>query len=257
MRGMSQSLRYYAHVLVVTVVLAGAAFGQSNVEYRNRGDRFEGVRSLPVSGYTIELLSFQAIYKELPPPPDKTPPFYRMRFFLDRPAAAYVVVREVDNRHSYWLDNVKPTTPWRPGFGNVFEWPTAEVIRQLPGLELDELGVTVRVGYEHPSDLETVAPAILYSSVPPRTVSAYEFAFKTNVTARLAFSIERSDGSPVKPGPEPRVLKKWSYGVPLRVTWNATGAQAGAYRLMVEGRVLENNQKFGKEIRFFHQPTVQ
>jgi hypothetical protein len=254
---MRSSLRACVYGLVVPAVLVVAtAFAQPNVEYRNRGNRFEGVRALPVSGYVIELLSFRAIYREDPPSPHTMPPVYRMRFFLDRPASAYVVVREVDNRHSYWLDQVTPATPWRPGFENLFEWPTKDVIRQI-SLRLDDLGVTVRLGHEHPSDLETVAPAILYYSVPPGSISGYEFAFKTNATAHLEFSIERSDGSRVKPAPAPPVLPMWSYGVPLRVTWDAAGAQAGGYRLMVEGRVLENNQKFRKEIRFFHQPKVR
>jgi hypothetical protein len=243
-------------LVVPAVLVVATAVAQPSIEYRNRGDRFEGVRAIPVSGYTIELLSFRAIYREDPPSPDKTPPVYRMRFFLNQPASAYVVVREVDNRHSYWLDQVRPPTPWRPGFENVFEWPTKDVIRQLPGLKLDDLGVTVRIGHEHPSDLETVAPAVLYHSAPPGSISGYEFALKTNATARLELSIERSDGSLVEPAPAPRVLPSWSYGVPIRVTWNAATAQAGEYRLKVQGRILENNQKFGKEIRFFHQPRV-
>lgn len=236
--------------------LCGAAPAQSSLEYRNRGNRFEGVRALPVSGYTIELLSFRATDHE-PPPAGRTPAFYRMRFFLEKSAPAYVVVREVRNTHSYWLDKVKPHTPWAAGFANSFEWSTRDVIDQLPGLGLHDLGVTVRVGNENPWDLETVAPVILYYSKLPGAVSGYEFAFKTNATARLEFSVERADGTAVTPAPTPRVVQRWSYGVPLVVTWDASRAGAGAYRLQVRGRVLENNQTFGKEIRFFHQPKIR
>jgi hypothetical protein len=243
-------------VALAAAFLCSAALAQSSLEYRNRGNRFEGVRALPVSGYTIELLSAQAIYRE-PLPAGTMPALYRMRFYLVEPASPYVVVREVDNRHSYWLDQVKPRAPWRPGFDNVFEWPTQDVIGQLNGLNLYDLGVTVRVGNESPSDLETVAPVILYYSVPPGSIDGYEFVFKTNVTARLEFDVERSDGSPVKHAPEPRVVRSWSYGTPLRVRWKAATADAGEYRLKVQGRVLENNQTFGKEIRFYHQPKVR
>jgi hypothetical protein len=153
---------------------------------------------------------------------------------------------------------VRPPTPWGPGFANAFEWSTKDVIGQLPGLKLYDLGVTVRVGNESPSDLETVAPVILYHSALPAAIGGYEFAFKTNVSnARLEFSVERSDGTAVTPAPTPRILQRWTYGVPLSVTWDASGAAAGEYRLKVTGRVLENNDKFGKEIRFFHQPSVR
>ena len=252
---MCRSRSALAVAAVATAFFCGAALAQSSVDYRNRGNRFEGVRALPVSGYTIELVSFRAAYDE--PPPASMPALYRMRFFLEKPAPAYVVVREVRNIHSYWLDKVKPKTPWGPGFANSFEWSTRDVIDQLPGLKLDDLGVTVRVGTEHPSDLETVAPVILYHSALPGAIGGYEFAFKTNATARLEFSVERADGSAVAPAPAPRIVQTWSYGVPLLVTWDASRAVAGEYRLRVRGRVLENNQTFGKEIRFFHQPNVR
>jgi len=238
----------------LVVVFGTTAFAQPSTEYRSRGNRWEGVRDLPVSGYTIELLSFRAIHRE-GPQVDKTSQVYRLRFFLDRQVPVYVVVREVDNKRSYWLDQVRPATPWRPGFENMFEWPSKDVIRQL-NLSLDDLGVTVRLEHEHPSDLESVAPALLYSSIPPGSISGYEFAVKTNVAARLEFSIEGGDGRPVLPAPAPRVVGNWSYGVPLRVTWDASMAQAGEYRLTIQGRVLENNQKFRKVVRFFHQPRV-
>ena len=252
--GRFRSLR--AAVILAAAVLSGSALAQSNLDYRNRGNRFEGVRPLPVSGYTIELLSFRATYDE-PLPAGSTPPLYRMRFFLEKPAPAYVVVREVENKHSYWLDKVRPPTPWGPGFANAFEWSTRDVIDQLPGLKLYDLGVTVRVANEMPSDVETVAPVILYHSVLPGAISGYEFALKTNATARLEFSVERSDGTAVTPTPTPRIVPRWSYGVPLQVIWDASRAAAGEYRLKVTGRVLENNDKFGKEIRFFHQPNVR
>ena len=61
---MSRSRSAVAAVVLAAVLLCGAALAQSSLEYRNRGNRFEGVRALPVSGYTIELLSAQAIYRE-------------------------------------------------------------------------------------------------------------------------------------------------------------------------------------------------
>ena len=242
-----------ATVSLGVVVSTAPALSQPKTAYRDRGDRFEGVRALPVSGYTIELLAAQATYQD-PLPAAALPPVYRLRFFLERPAAAHVVVREVDNRYSYWLDKLRPSTPWRQGFDNQFAWSTKDVVARLSGLKLYDLGVVVRVGSENPSDLETVAPAVLYHSVLPRSIGGYEFAFKTNVTARLELSVEHSDGSAAEPPPEPHVVRSWPFGVPLRVTWDASRSKAGEYRLTVRARALQNNRSFRKEVRFFHQP---
>jgi hypothetical protein len=181
-----------------------------------------------------------------------------MRFFLEKPASAYVVVREVENKHSYWLDKVRPPTPWGPGFANSFEWSTRDVIDQLPlpRPRLYDLGVTVRVGSKDPLDRETVAPVILYHSKLPGSISGYECAVKTTATARLAFSVERPDGTPVKPPPVPSAIEEWQMGIPLRVRWDASRAEPGEYRLKAKGLVQENLKEFKKEIRFFHQPKI-
>ena len=242
--------------LVALALLCEAALAQSSVEYRNRGNRNEGVRSLPVSGYTIELLSFRVLYEE-PLALGGLPSQYRVRFSLDKQAPAYLVVREIDNKHSYWLDNVKPKAPWTSGFNNEFAWPTADVISHISDLKLYDLGVTVRVGNSTPAAIERVAPAILYHSITPASIAGYEFAFKTNVTAGLEFRIEKSDGIAPKAAAVPRALRKWSYGVPFRVKWDASNADPGKYQLKVVGRVLENNETFTQDVEFMHQPKVR
>ena len=51
------------------------------------------------------------------------------------------------------------------------------------------------------------------------------------------------------------MVRNWPFAVPLRVTWDASRARAGEYRLKVVGRTLQTNQPFGKEVLFFHQPN--
>jgi hypothetical protein len=240
---------------LVILLLSHGALAQPSLEYRNRGDRYEGVRGLPVSGYTIELLSFRALYQE-PVATGGLPPLYRVRFFLDKATPAYLVVREIDNKYSYWLDNVKPKASWVSGY-NVFEWPTKDVIAGLSNLKLYDLGVIVRVGTEVPASMERVAPAILYHSITPPSILGYEFAFKANVTAGYEFRVERGDGTMPKSQPEPRELRKWSYGVPFRVRLDASNVEPGKYLLKIRGRVLENNETFTQEVEFQHQPKMQ
>ena len=50
-------LRFAFAVALAAWILAPAAQAQTDVDYRDRGDRYEGVRPRPVSGYDIELLS--------------------------------------------------------------------------------------------------------------------------------------------------------------------------------------------------------
>jgi hypothetical protein len=242
--------------LVVLLLLCATALAQPSLEYRNRGSRYEGVRALPVSGYTIELLSFRALYDE-PAALGGLPPQYRVRFFLEKAVPAYIVVREIDNKRSYWLDNVKPKTPWVSGFNNIFEWPTGDVLAHISDVKLYDLGVIVRVGNEAPALIERVAPAILYHSIAPTSIVGYEFAFKTNVTAGFEFRIERSDGTAPKSLPLPRELRKWSYGVPFRVRLDVSNLEPGKYRLKARGRVLENNETFTQEVEFIHHPKVR
>jgi hypothetical protein len=242
--------------LLILALFSDFALAQRSLEYGPRGNRWEGVRALPVSGYAIELLSFRVRYEE-PVPSGRIPGHYRVRFPLDRDAPAYLVIREIDNKHSYWLDHVNPETAWSPGFNNIFEWPTADVLAYISDVKLYDLGVIVRVSDPNPRSIERVAPAILYYSTSPTSVSGYEFAFKSNATVSLQFTIESGDGRLAKSQPVPPTLRKWSYDVPFSVKWDASNAPPGKYRLKVNARVLENNDKLVQEVEFVHQPKIR
>lgn len=239
----------------LNLLLAAACAAQAGIEYRQRGNRAEGVRAFPVSGLAMELVSFRALYDE---PPGAAPPAsYRVRFFLDRDRPAHLVLREKFNRYSYWLDKVRPAQPWRAGFGNVFEWPTHEVLALLPDLSLYQLAVMVRIDGDLPSSIERVAPAILYHTQPPSIVSGYEATFLSNATVQLDANIERADGAPAAGALEPRALRSWPAGEPLRFVWDASAAPAGPYRLTLRAKVRENLERFEQVVEFHHQPRVR
>lgn len=254
---MARSRRHW--LSAVTAVAASGVWrpslAQAGIEYRQRGNRAEGVRALPVSGYLIELVSFRARYDEQSTPAPLSP--YRLRFFLDRDAPAYVVVREQENRYSYWLDKVRPASPWRTGFGNVFEWSSQEVLAQLSELRPDQLGVTVRLGGDSPSSVERVAPAILYRTTAPTAITAYEVTFVSNVSIRFTASVEREDGAAAIGAVEPPSLRSWPPGLPLRLSWDASLAAAGRYRLRLRAQSRENLERFDQVVEFFHQPQVR
>ncbi|MFM9882145.1 MAG: hypothetical protein ACKVQT_03885 [Burkholderiales bacterium] len=88
--------------LVPLVLVCGEAPAQSSIHYRDRGNRSEGVKGLPVTGYAIELLSFRATYEEEPLPSGTTPPQYRLRFYLENAdQVPYLAIRTYDNFRFY------------------------------------------------------------------------------------------------------------------------------------------------------------
>jgi hypothetical protein len=127
------------------------------LQYQNRGNRYEGIKPKPVSGYDIELLSALVAYSE---PSSTWPETLRLKFYLPATEDVFVTVRQPRPKTTYyWLDKVVPPAPWRPQAFNEFTWPTAPVLRNLPSVTLDDLGAVVRLRQQDPSKEETIAPA--------------------------------------------------------------------------------------------------
>ena len=120
-------IRWKAFCLAVMLSFASVASqAQEDLHYQKRANRYEGIRPKPVSGFDIELLSAQVDFADNP---ETLGERFHARFFLKQPGDVYLVVRELDYQHYYWLDKVVPKSPWQPGFGNVFDWSTADVVQ--------------------------------------------------------------------------------------------------------------------------------
>ncbi len=240
----------FCSVLIVTTPLGA----QIDLQYQKRGDRFEGVKPKPVSGYDIELISVLADYQE----PVKTEGFPKrvtLRFYLDGDDEVHFTVRELDFRAYYWLDKVEPAKSWKPGFQNVFAWPTDPVLNQLrPKIELYELGALVRLNNATSSTVEEVAPAVLFHTKPPARIEGYRFTIKTGEDARLqATFIQQDTGKPIG---KPQKFRRKRAGRPFTIEWDAKEAPTGSYALKITGFSLSTNQSINKEVHFFHQPSL-
>ena len=244
---------------IVLVALVTAAWirdpiagAQSGIEYQDRGNRHEGVRSRPVSGYEIELLSALVDYQE---PASPLPDTLKLRFFLSGESVVHLVVRELELTHYYWLDQVKSSQPWGRGYANEFSWSTDVVLKKLsPTMTMSELGALARLGRPEPSADERVAPLILYHTRLPKTIQRYLFALKTSTDARVVHTVFREGAtSPIVTGAPLRPRG----GRPFVVQWDATKATPGAYRIVLDGYALDSNQRLQQTVRFTHQPTVQ
>jgi hypothetical protein len=227
------------------------AMASTHLQYRNRGDRYEGIKPRPVSGYDIELISARVDYKEeVIGIPDRL----KVNFYLERPSQVHLIVRELDYKYYYWLDKIQPPRPWRSGFSNVFEWSTRDVIQQLDVLEVYDLGVVVRLEKSEPSKAERIAPVILYHSRSPSAIDAYLFTFKTSGDARLTCSIYKEGGS------DPlfaQVFRRQRGGRPFTVRWHTSAAVESFYKLVIRGYFLDTNDPIEQTVSFYHQPVVK
>ncbi|TKB59300.1 MAG: hypothetical protein E8D48_16475, partial [Nitrospira sp.] len=209
-------------------------WADANLDYQNRGDRFEGLKPKPVSGYDIELISVLADYQE---PSTQLPDQLRVGFYLQSQTPVHLTVREQDYRLYYWLDRVTPPKGWQAKSVNEYSWPTASVLRQLDQkLNPYELGVLVRLGRDTPGENEDIAPAILYHAQLPDKIGGYLFTMKTNGDARLGCKVYR--------GKESRELMTQAFrrlpgGRPFTVRWDAAGAQEGQHTLVCNGYFLD------------------
>lgn len=248
---MTQALtqKLFALLLLVVPLSVSAA---SDLDYQNRGDRFEGVRPKPVSGYDIEVISVLVDYQE---PADQLPDQLRVKFHLQGQTVVHLTVREQDYRLFYWLDRVKPAKEWQAKSINEFTWPTGTVLRQLDQrLNMYELGVLIRLRKETPASVEDIAPAILYHARPPEKIGGYLFTMKTNGDARLSCKVYREGAA------DPLTTQSFRRipgGRPFTVRWDAGAAQEAQYTLVCTGYFLDTNQPVEQSVRFFHKPTAK
>ena len=239
--------------LILLALFTWSSFiaAQTQIQYQNRGNRYEGIKSRPVSGYDIELISARVDYKEKT---EQVPKWIKVKFYLKAASKVYLTVRELDYKYYYWMDKVQLSKIWAQGFDNIFEWPTDVVIQQLDEINMYSLGVVVRLKNPKPGMVEQVAPVILYHSNVPTTIEGYLFTFKTNAEARLTCSIyQAGEANPVFTC----TFRRQRAGRPFTVRWNSSLAQEGPYLLHITGYFLKTNDFIDQTVRFFHQPVVK
>lgn len=247
-----RSLQRWLAMLLCVSLCCPLGWGQ-DLAYQKRANRSEGIKAKPVSGFDIELLSAQVDYPE---PTGKLHERFYARFFLERPAPVFLTVRELDYKYYYWLDNIEPRGNWRTGFDNVFDWPTKDVISQLPGLTINELGTVARLDSPQPRAIERVAPVIFYQSEYPAEVKGYRFAFKLRGDAKIKAMIYPENGGE---GILVQSLAPQRGGRPFWIKWDATSpfVSRGAYKLVVSGYMLNSNDPLNQVVHFRHQPRLK
>lgn len=247
------TLKLFAIIVCVSILASEsdlAANTQQDLSYRDRGNRFEGVKTPQVGGYDIELLSALADYEGKP---QGIPSSIKVRFFLKDSSKPFLVARELNVQYHYWMDRVYGQS-WQKDSFNHFAWSTTEVIQKLKGIrDIYDLGILARLDYQNPTKEETVAPVILYQETVPSAINGYLFTFKTNGPSRLACRIyKEGNDSPLFTQNFPRA---WG-GQPKTVQWNSANVEEGWYRLVINGSFRNNNDPIDKVVRFYHKRAI-
>jgi len=253
-RGSVTGNRWNAICLGVVLSLAGVVLhAQDEVQYQKRSNRYEGIKPKPVSGFDIELLSARVDFSDSS---QQLGERFHARFFLERPTQVHIVVRELDYKYFYWLDRVVPQSPWRSGYGNVFDWPTRDVVRQLDGLGISDLGVVARLEREGPSAVEQVAPVVFYQTQFPSKVTGYVFHFRLREDAKVKGVIYKMTGSDAVFTQD---LGKQRGNRPFAFKWDVTSppASEGPYKLVLSGYMLATNDPVSQVVQFYHRADIK
>jgi hypothetical protein len=231
--------------LVLVAALPLLAQYDPKLQYQNRGNRHEGLKPKPVSGYDVELLSALVEHRE---PFTTWPPEMHLQFYLPAPQPVAITIRQPRPKtYYYWLDQAKPPSPWKPQAWNDFSWRTDTVLQHLSQVTPDDLGAVVRLGGGGPAKIETVAPAALFHGRAPKTAAGYRFTFKTNGRAFVTARIFRDDQEVYL-----RRQNEEKAGSPFTLAWDAGQAPQGDYRLVLSG-YFSDNTPLAKEVRFHHR----
>jgi len=232
------------------VLLISSVYSQDLI-YKKRGNRYEGLKERPLSVPDIELISARINYNE---EIIQDPSSFKLKFYLKQNKPdVFITVRELDYIRYYWMDKVEPS--WKSGF-NEFIWSTDDVIKHLEGLKMYDLGVVIRLGEEHPTIKEKIAPAIFYhSKFPSGEIKEYLFTFKCSRDAKLVYSF-------CKDGDENNPLEKKEKRVwgdePFTILWRCpTTIGDGLYNLSVKGHFFTKPFDINYSLQFYHNENLQ
>ena len=234
---------------VLVSCLAFANQFSSNLKYKPRGDRWEGILQEPRAGRPLELLS--ARIKSLETNPEISGQLH-IRFYLPEERDVDLRVSEIENRYNYRLDQVRQQ--WNAQQINTFSWPAGEVLGAFRDMQLSNLGVIVRLGKSGPDAIEQVAPAAFYRSEAPSQVTGYLFTFRVNTRSNLTAKLYRDKtGETVG---DPKHYPRTPRG-PLTVNWPNFPSDGGKYTLVLDGKIRSTLKAVKQTVHFYHRPTLQ
>ena len=242
----SMCLIWIVFILSLQPVLA-------DLQYIDRGNRYEGVKERQVAGGGVKLIS--AVINQVHSIQQDNFGYYNLNFYLpNHNQVRDIVVQELKQRKYYWLDKVK--IDFFIEQLNNFKWSTKDVIEPL-SLSISDLGAVVYLStpYDNGEIDDYVAPALFYSGkLSSLSKPEYYFSFRLSARARVSYSIRQkgsedeiySVGSDEVPSDYPVVIP---IGFRLLPT-------EGIYELQIKGTYLSSYNDFSYIVAFYHKQNL-
>lgn len=213
---------------LISIAAPSHALADDAFHYQRRGEgatlRHEGTVREPVTG-SFTLLSFTG---SGPTAAAAADPHLTVWFRSGEPVEAHLLVREIEDRHSYRMQAERTT--WGSGWSQ-FAWPPDVV----GGLEIPpgNLGATVTASAV-PSDSGTVYPAVV--GARPDRITRYQLIFKSSTSmAPLSWNVYRleHDGRMVRIESASGSAARVPAATPAFVDIDASGLPEGEYKIVV------------------------
>jgi hypothetical protein len=246
-------VRSWSAVMLVAVLGVATASAQTiRSPGFDRGNRFEGLVSLPIAGSdrpALDLISFTGAFETFSEGVD-----LRVRFFLPASiATAQVVAQELSQDRFYWMES--KSQKWTPGTWSVFgPWPTRDVI--VPK-EVAPSNIGVVVFLDNTVEgRASVAPAFVEHSAGAATMTRYRVQLRpvrTTLSA-VTYRLERIESDRAALVETKRLVVERPNGRPFRIELDSAALPEARYRLTVVGDIKNDSVvKVTRQYEFEHR----
>ncbi len=242
--------------LVVGLLLWAASYpipvGGQDLTWRDRDNRFEGLKEVPNGKRDYEVLAFFGYDQVNTPSPDGN---LHLMFYLPPGGHSQVNVKELHSDTQYEAEfKANKLKPYGENWWTATKWPIAEVIKPAH-VDVRNLGVLIHVN-DTPVPGE-IAPAVLYTSQPPSQIRQYVLYFVSNRELRHLSCIVTQENlrKPCTVGEKGHESEQIETSEPTEITVDATGLQPGDAVVNLEGTLANtaSNGSFSARIHFLHQ----
>jgi hypothetical protein len=240
--------RSFCALLALAVfVPASTSAVDDDYNYRQHGNRMEGLRRIPTSGSDVDLLSFIACRERISTQGGAN---LRIGFYVPSAGAVHLIATEI-GRHGPSHYQMRPLQKtWDAGWQEFGPWPTTDVLVPL-GIPLESIGVVARVGTESEGS-GAITPVALYANSRPTDCATYSmWLLPTNTLSTLDVVVASAAGHIFH---RDRLLALPA-NAPFQVTFSLKAAPDGEYRAFLDGRELDRTTGPARRFTFHHQAS--
>jgi len=226
----------------------------------DRGNRYEGRIDVPVSGSSIELLSFVGRVERYDDAVDLNVRFYlptdeQLTCGMSPPGTDGVKVeaRELREEKLYYMES-KGQQDWESGAWNRFgPWDTRAVLDR-EGISPSNLGVLVKLDKK---PWTAVAPAFVFHTQPPTRVESYRLHLRPNATlSQVSYKLLGCESGERVEVAAATLRGDKIAGEPFAIRLDVSDLSAGPLIVRVNGQVKNRDKRPSIDVRLYHQPEI-